>query len=163
MNDIIAKVRLLAKAEVIFFRLHLRRVTRQVTLFLVAALFGLLSLAMLNVALYLFLAPRVDPALAALAVAGLDVLLAVISASVAGRLELGPEAETAALLRDQATNELAADAERLRVKLDDLGQDIKRIRSAVTGSGQAGGTGLPAVFEWITRIVGYLRRNRKRA
>ncbi len=133
MEEMIAKVRLLAKAEVILFRLHLRRVARQVSLVLVAALFGLLALAMLNVAFYLFLAPRFDPALAALAVAGVDVLLAVISVSTAGRLELGPEAEAAVLLRDQASNELAADAERLRVQLDDLGQDIKRIRSAVTG------------------------------
>jgi hypothetical protein len=158
MNEMIAKVRLLAKAEVILFRLHLRRAARKVSLVLVAALFGLLALAMLNVALYLFLAPRVDPALAALAVAGVDVLLAAISVSVAGRLELGSEAEAAASLRDLASNELAADAERLRVQLDDLGQDIKRIRSAVTGNAQPGGIGLQAVFQWIMMIVGYLRR-----
>ncbi len=160
MEEMIAKVRLLAKAEVILFRLHLRRAAYKMSLVLVAALFGLLALAMLNVALYLFLAPRVDPALAALVVAGVDVLLAVISVSVAGRLELGPEAEAAASLRDLASKELAADAERLRVQLEELVQDIKRIRSAVTGNAQPGGIGLPAVFQWIMMIVGYLRRKR---
>jgi hypothetical protein len=160
MEKIIAKVRLLAKAEVILFRLHLRRATRQVSLVLFAALFGLLAVAMLNVALYLFLAPRVDPALAALAVAGVDMLLALVSVSAAGRLKLGPEAEAAALLRDEALNELAADADRLRAQLDDLIQDIKHIRSAVTGNAQPGGIGLPAVFQWIMMLVSYLRGKR---
>jgi outer membrane murein-binding lipoprotein Lpp len=115
---------------------------------------------MLNVALYLFLAPRFDPALAALAVAGLDALLAVVAVAAAIRLELGPEAEAAASIRDIASDELAADAERLRAQLDDLGQDIKRIRAAVTGITQPGGISLPAVFQWLMMLVGYLRGKR---
>jgi type VI protein secretion system component VasK len=160
MEELIAKLRLLAKAETILVRLHLRRAVRQVSFVLAAALFGLLALAMLNIALYLFLAPRIDPALAALAVAGLDALVAVVAVVAASRLELGPEAEAAASLRDLVSNELAADAERLRAQLDDLGQDIKRIRSAVTGLTEPGGIGLPAVFQWLMTLVSYLRRKR---
>ncbi len=160
MDKIIAKVRLLAKAEVILFRLHLQRAARQVSLVLFAALFGLLALVMLNVALYLFLAPRIDPALGALAVAGVDVLLAVVSVTAAGRLKLGPEAEAAALLRDEASNELAADADYLRVQLDDLVQDVKRIRSAVTGNAQPGGISVPTVLQWIMMIISHLRGKR---
>jgi hypothetical protein len=160
MNELIAKLRLIAKAEAILVRLHLRRAVRQVSFVLAAAVFGLLALAMLNVALYLFLAPRFDPALAAFAVAGLDALLAVVAVAAAIRLELGPEAEAAESIRDLASNELAADAERLRAQLDDLGQDIKQIRSAVTGIVQPGGISLPAVFQWLMMLVGYLRGKR---
>ena len=160
MDELIAKLRLLAKAEAILVRLYLRRAVRQVSFVLVAALFGLLALAMLNVAFYLFLAPRIDPAFAALAVAGLDALLAVIAVAAASRLELGPEAEDAESIRDLASDELAADAERLRAQLDDLGQDIKQIRSAVTGIVQPGGINLPAVFQWLMMLVGYLRGKR---
>ncbi|MEK6744237.1 MAG: hypothetical protein AABZ15_11525 [Nitrospirota bacterium] len=160
MDELIAKLRLLAKAEAILVRLHLRRAVRQVSFVLVAALFGLLALAMLNVALYLFLAPRVDPALAALAVAGLDALVAVVAVIVASRLELGTEAEDAESIRDLVSTELAADAERLQAQLDDLGRDIKRIRSAVTGITQPGGIGLPAIFQWLMMLVGFLRRKR---
>jgi hypothetical protein len=160
MEELIAKLRLLAKAEAILVRLHLRRAVRQVSFVLAAALFGLLALAMLNVAFYLFLAPRFDPAWAALAVAGLDALLAVVAVVAASRLELGPEAEAAASIRDLASDELAADAERLRAQLDDLGQDIKRIRAAVTGTAQPGGISLPAVFQWLMMLVGYLRGKR---
>ena len=160
MNELIAKMRLIAKAEAILVRLHLRRAVRQMSLVLIAALFGLLALAMLNVALYLLLAPRIDPALAAFAVAGLDALLAVVAVAAASRLELGPEAEAAASIRDTATIELAADAERLREQLDDLGQDIKRIRAAVTGLVQPGGINLSSIFQWIMMLVGYLRGKR---
>lgn len=160
MEALIAKMRLLAKAEAILVRLHLRRAVRQVSFVLAAALFGLMALAMLNVAFYLFLAPRIDPALAALAVAGLDMLVAVAAVVAASRLELGPEAEAAVSLRDLATTELAADAERLREQLDDLGQDIKRIRSAVTGITHPGGIGLPGIFQWVMMFVSFLRRKR---
>jgi len=160
VDDLIKKLRLLAKAEAILVRLHLRRAVRQVSLVLGAALFGLLALAMLNVALYLLLAPRIDPALAAFAVAGMDLLVGVAAVVAAGRLELGPEAETAEMIRDRASNEIAADAERLRAQLDDLGQDIKRIRAAVTGITQPGGIGLPVIFQWIMMFVTYLRRKR---
>jgi type VI protein secretion system component VasK len=160
MEALIEKMRLLAKAEVILVRLHLRRAVRQVSFVLVAALFGLMALAMLNVAFYLFLAPRIDPALAALAVAGLDTLLAVVAVVAASRLELGPEAEDAASIRDVASRELAADAERVRAQLDDLVQDIKRIRSAVTGITQPGGISLPVIFQWIMMFVTHLLRKR---
>ena len=87
-------------------------------------------------------------------------LLAVVAVAAAIRLELGPEAEAAASIRDIASDELAADAERLRAQLDDLGQDIKRIRAAVTGITQPGGISLPAVFQWLMMLVGYLRGKR---
>lgn len=161
MEKLIVKMRLLAKAEVILVRLHLQRAVRQMSLVLAGALFGLLALAMLNVALYLFLAPRIDPALAALAVAGFDTLVAVIAIAAASRLEVSPEAEAVASIRDQVSNELAADTERLQAQLNDLGQDIKRISSAVTGFTNPGGIGLPAIFQWLMMLAGYLRGRRK--
>jgi hypothetical protein len=161
VDDLITKVRLLAKAEAILVRLHLQRAVRQVALVLAAALFGLLALAMLNVALYLSLAPRIDPALAALAVAGTDLLVGVAAVVAASRLELGPEAEAAESIRDAATQELAADADRLRKQLEGLGEDIKGIRTSISGILQPGGISMPAVFSWLMMLVGFLRRKRK--
>ena len=160
MDDLIKKLRLLAKAEAILVRLHLRRAVRQMSLVLGAALFGLLALAMLNVALYLLLAPRIDPALAAFAVAGMDLLVGVAAVVAAGRLELGPEAETAEMIRDRASSELAADAERLRQQLEGLGEDIKGIRTSISSILQPGGISLTAVFQWLMMLVGFLRRKR---
>lgn len=160
MDDLIVKLRVLAKAEAILVRLHLRRAVRQMSLALAAALFGLLALAMLNVALYLYLSVRMDPALAAFAAAGVDLLIGVAAIIAAGRLELGSEAETAEMIRDRAITELAADAERVRQQLESLGDDIKGIRTSISSILQPGGIGLPAVFSWIMMLVGFLRRKR---
>jgi len=160
MDELIVKLRLLAKAEAILVRLHLQRAVRQVSFVMVAAIFGLLALAMLNVALYLFLASRIDPALAAFAAAGLDLLIGVAAVASAVRLELGSEAEAAEMIRDRAINELASDAERVRRQLEGLGEDIKGIRHSVAGILQPGGFGLSTVFSWIMMLVGFLRRKR---
>jgi hypothetical protein len=160
VNDLIIKLRLLAKAEALLVRLHLRRAVRQVSLVLAAALFGLLALAMLNVALYLVFSPRVGPAPAAFAVAGLDLLIGLVATAAAVRMELGPEAVAVEALRDRVSDEIAADAERLRAQFDDLGKDIKRIRSIMTGIAHPGGIDLPVVFQWLMMLVGFLRRKR---
>ena len=158
MNELIAKMRILAKAETIVARVHIRRAVQQVGLVLAAALFGLLALAMLNAALYLYLAKRFDPALAALAVAGLDLALAMIGLAVASRLELDPDVKEAESLRDRALGELSAEAERLRMQLHALGQDIERIRTAVTGFAQPGGINPTSAFQWLMVLINHFRR-----
>lgn len=160
MDEIFVKLRLLAKAEAILVRLHLRRVVRQVSLVLAAALFGLLALAMLNVALFLYLAPQFGQAHAALAVAVLDLVVAVGAVMAASRVGLGPEAAAAESLRDTVSSQLAADADRLRAQVEDLQQDIKRIRESLSGVVSPGGIGLPMIFQWLMTFVGFLRRKR---
>jgi hypothetical protein len=160
MNDLIVKLRLLAKAEAILLRLHLRRAVKQVSFVIAAALFGLLALAMLNVALYFLFSPRFGQAHAALIVAGLDLLAAVVAVIAASRLGLGPEAEAAETLRDRVSSELAADADRLREQINDLSEDIKRIRAAVTGLTSPGGFDLSMVFQWLMMVVSFLRKKR---
>ncbi len=160
MEDIIRKLRLLAKAEAILVRLYLRRAVRQVSLIMAAALFGFLALAMLNVALYLLLAPRIGAALAAFTVAGIDLLTAVLAVVAAGRLELGPDAAAVETIRDTAMQELAADAERLRKHLENLGDDIRGIRDTVSGILRPGGINMPAIFQWLMMVVGFLRGKR---
>ena len=160
MNEMIAKMRILAKAETILVRLRIRRMVRQASLVLAAALFGFLALVMLNVAFYLYLATRVDPALAALIVGGLDLAIGVFAVVAAGRLDLDPQVKEAEVLRDLASSELSASADRLQAQLNDMGQDIKRIRAAVTGITKPGGTGLTTVFQWLMMFINYLRGKR---
>jgi len=53
------------------------------------------------------------------------------------------------LVRDLAVEGLAADAGRLRAHFTNLSEDIRRIGSALTGFTHPGGSGLPAVFQWL--------------
>jgi hypothetical protein len=83
-----------------------------------------------------------------------------IAVVAAGRLELDPEVKEAESLRDLALSELSAEADHLRIQIDELGHDIKRIRTAVTGITQPGGISQSMVFQWLIMLINYVFRKR---
>ncbi len=160
MDEFPTKVRLLLKAEMILFRLQLRRTVQQAAFYIAAALLAVLAAGMLNIALYLYFAPRLDNAGAALAVAMVDIVLAAAAVVAAGRLRLGPEVDAAKALREAAMAELAEDAERAKTQIADLHDDIKRIRTAVTGFMSFGGVNLTSLFQWVPVLLRALSRRK---
>lgn len=160
MDEFLIKMRLLLKAEMILFRLQLRRTLQQAAFYIAAVLLAVLAAGMLNIALYLYLAPRLDNASAALAVAIVDIVLAVVTVVVAGHLRLGPEVDAVRALREAAMAELIADAERVKTQIADLHDDIKRIRTAVTGFLSFGGVNLASLFQWVPVLLRVLLRRK---
>ncbi len=160
MDELLIKMRLLLKAEMILFRLQLHRTVQQTAFYIAAALLTVLAAGMLNIALYLYLAPRLDNAGAALAVAVVDIALAVVAVVTAGRLRLGPEVAAAKDLREAAMTELAADAERVKAQIAALHDDIKQIRTAVTGVLSFGGINLTSLFQWVPMLLRVLLRRK---
>ena len=160
MDEFLVKMRLLLKAEMILFRLQLRRTVQQAAFFIAATLLAVLAAGMLNIALYLYLAPRYDNASAALAVAIVDMVLAVVAVVVAGRLQLGPEVDAVRALREAAMAELTADAERVKAHIADLHDDIKRIRTVVTGATSFGGINLASLFQLVPVLLRVLLRRK---
>ncbi len=161
MDEFLIKMRLLLKAEMILFRLQLRRTVQQAAFYIAAALLAVLAAGMLNIALYLYLAPRLDNAGAALAVAIVDIVLAVAAVVVAGRLHLGPEVDAVKALREAALAELTADAERVKTQIADLHDDIKGIRTAVNGFLGFGGVDLTSLFQWVPVLLRVLSRRKE--
>ena len=160
MDESLIKMRLLLKAEMILFRLQLRHTVRQAAFYIAAALLAVLAAGMLNIALYLYFAPRLDNGGAALLVAVVDILLAVAAIVVAGRLRLGPEVDAVKDLREATMAELTADAERVKVQIADLHDDIKRIRTAVTGFLSFGDVNLTSLFQWVPVLLRVLLRRK---
>ncbi len=160
MDEFLIKMRLLLKAEMILFRLQLRRTVQQAAFYIAAALLVVLAAGMLNIALYQYFAPRLNNGGAALVVAIVDIVLAVVAIVAAGRLRLGPEVDAAKALREAAMAELTADAERAKAQIADLHDDIKRIRTAVTGSLGFGGVNLTSLFQWVPMLLRVLSRRK---
>lgn len=160
MDEFLIKMRLLLKAEMILFRLQLRRIVQQAAFYIAAALLAVLAAGMLNIALYLYLAPRLDSAGAALAVALVDIVLAVAAIIAAGRLQFGPEVDAVKALRDATLAELTADAERAKTQIADLQDDIKGIRTAVTSFLNFGGVNLTSLFQWVPVLLRILSRRK---
>ena len=161
MNELVVKMRLLAKAELILVRLHLRRTVKQAAFSILAALLAVLAAGMLNLALYVYLSPLLGGAGAALVVAAADLAVAVIVIFLAGRLPLGPEENAANSLRELTMAELSADIDRVRAQIADVSSDIKTIRSALSGFMSLGSLGLPSVLQWLPMLIGLLRRKKE--
>ncbi len=138
MSDIVQKVRVLSRVEIALLKIHLRTLARQALLCAVGLLLTLLAVAMVNAAIYLFLAERLDRDVAALIVAALNAVLAVGLFLMAKRTRPGAEAAVVEEIRDLAVAEIQADAEAVRKKLNDLTQDVQRIRSGFSQIGRGG-------------------------
>jgi len=160
MEEFLVKIRLLLKAEMILFRLQLRRTVLQATFYIAAVLLVVLAVGMLNIALYLYFAPRLDNAGAAFAVAIVDIVLAVVSVVVAGRVRVDPEVDAVNALREATMAKLTEDAERVKTQIADLHDDIKQIRTAVTGFLSFGGVNLTSLFQWVPMLLRVLLRRK---
>jgi len=161
MDELVVKLRLLAKAEFILLRLHLNRAAKQAAFYLIAALMAVLAVGMLNVALYQSLQPMLDRARSALVVAVIDIVLAAIVIKVASRLHLGPEAEAANTLRELTMSELVSDIDRVKNQIADLSADIKQIRSTVSGFSGLSSLGLPSMLQLLPMLLKLFRKKKE--
>lgn len=133
MSDSILKLQILARAELALAKLRARQVATQIVVFVVAIVFGLLGLIMLNLAGYLALCSFVMPATAALIVALANAALAVSLAMAAGRAGASKNEEKLAQeIRTLAQAELNKDITLLKSDIQKVSDDFNRIRSALT-------------------------------
>ena len=160
MDEFLVKMHLLLKAEIILLRLQLSRTIQQAAFYIAAALLAVLAAGMLNIALYLYLAPRLDGASAALAVAMVDIALAVVAVVVASHLRLGPEVDAVRSLREATMANLTVDAERVKTQIAELQDDVKRIRTAVTGFMSFDGVNLASFIQWVPVLLRVLMRRK---
>lgn len=141
MADPILKLQILARSEIALFRLQAKRNAVRTASFVVALVFVMLALAMLNFAGYQALVETRSPAIAALLVAVVDIVIAVIVVLISRGA--GPNEEQEKMvrdIRDLAYNELSADLDEVKVKVSEVTDDVKRIRSSFSAftSGSAG-------------------------
>jgi len=137
MTDPILKLQILARSEMALLKLQAQRNASRTGLLVVALVFMLLTLAMLNFAGYQALAETQSSALAALLVAVIDGVIALIIVLISR--SAGPNQDQEKMvrdIRDLAYNELSADFDEVKAKVTQVTDDVGRIRSgfsAVTG------------------------------
>ena len=144
MSEPMMKLQIIARSEIALAQINGRRVASRSALFSVALVFLLLGLAMMTMALYYALVPKLGEPWAAFTVAMLDMTIGIIFILVARRA--GPsenEEKLAREIRDMAYSELGNDIDQFRGELEQITGDIKRIRSGFTSftSGAAGTLG----------------------
>jgi hypothetical protein len=163
MSDPVLKLKILAHSEITLFRLQARRNATRMGLLVVALVFALLALAMLNFAAYQALAVKKGPAFAALMVALADVLLALILVAVSRGAGTSAEQEKLVRdIRDLAYKELSADVDEVKAGVAQVTEDVQRIRSGFSAfkSGSGGLTGNLSPI--VSLLVGAVKKSRKK-
>jgi len=132
MNSLTRNLNILWRSERLLAEAEWRRSSRQITILVLAGVFGLLALIMLNVAGFYWLATTYGTAQAALAVAVADIVIAAILAVSAQSLKTAPETDMIREFRDSALAEIEADAEAFQTHLVQIRDDVKTIGATVS-------------------------------
>jgi hypothetical protein len=133
MSDSAFKLQLLVRAEIALAKIYARRSMLRAAFIVAALVFVLMALGMLNYAAYLGLLDKFTPGTAALLVAAADVGCAVIIAIIGRRA--GPsesEENMAKEIRDMAYTEVSKDVEEVKLKIEQLTDEVKNIRAGVS-------------------------------
>jgi len=133
MSDSAFKLQLLVRAELALTKIYARRSLFRAAAVAAALAFVLLGLGMLNYAAYLGLLDRYTPGVAALLVASADAACAVVIMLIGRRL--GPsesEENMAKEIRDMAYREVGKDVEEVKLRIDQLANEVKSIRTGVS-------------------------------
>jgi len=156
VSDAMMKMQVLTRAELALAQIRLQRSLRQAAWLAMAGLVGLVSLAMMDVAIYHALTPWRGPALAALAIAVLNGVLAAMFVAVAKRIAANvTEERLAQQMRDLVAAELNNDVEQVRAELAEVSQAARKVRSGLTAVSTV-------PFELGSLVLGNLLRSHKK-
>ncbi len=159
MNETMMHIRLLLRSELMLARSNADRLMSQSKLLIVALGLILITVTMVNVGAYDLLAERYGNANAAFLIAGANAVLAVGLILAASRMQPGKEEEMVREIREFALAELSADAEGIKQDLNQVKDNVERIRTGLSGGG--GGIASAASLAPIAgMVIGALKRRR---
>jgi hypothetical protein len=164
MDETLLKIRVLVRAEMTLAKANTRRMAARSRLYAVAVGMILLTIIMINIAAYEYLATIKSEATAALLVALANGLLAVVVMFAASRIIAGPEEEMVKEIRELALSELSADADCIKQNFAQISSDIERIRSgfsSVSGVFGSGHSGLGSIGPVLGMLTSMLKKRGK--
>jgi len=139
MSDQMMKLQVLTRAELALAQIRLQRTVTRAGWIGGAALVGLVSLVMLDVAAFHALAPSQGPAIAAAILALANAIIAMIFVLMAQRVGTNDsEKKLAQQMRDLAAAEINDDVARVRADLEVVSDSVRQVHSgavALTGMG----------------------------
>ena len=162
MNPLARNVSTLWRLQRSLNEAELRRTSKRITMAVVAGAVGFLALVMLNIAGFSALTINYGNTFSALAVAAVDVLVAVILIVAAQSIKLAPETDTVRELRDSMLADIEADAQTVQNELVQLRDDVKSIGSKVSSFASDPLGNLPSLLVPAINAFTKVRRSSKK-
>ncbi len=140
MNDLIVKLRILARAEVTLFKADAQRRTDQTMLAAISVGCVFVALIFVNMGAFFTLIESDIDSKAAFILAGVNLALAIIPFMLRRQAKPGPSEQMVREIRDMAADEVSKDIQNVSDEIASVGAGIKQLKSGISSFGGGGGS-----------------------
>jgi len=159
-EDFNAKMKLLIKSEKALLSLELKKKSRQTFWIALALLTVLVSLVMLNVTTYLYLADSFSDLQAAAILTGINLAIATLFFFISSRQESTAEAQAIEEIRDFAWEQVSSDFDDIKQNVYEFKESVVRVKKSVDSFSSGTAFGINKIMPVITTLI---ELNKKRS
>ncbi|BAF71799.1 hypothetical protein [Sulfurovum sp. NBC37-1] len=152
-EDFNAKMKLLIKSEKAMLRLEMKKKSRQTFWITLGLLAVLVSLVLLNVTVYLYLAERYTTLQAAAILSGINLTVAALFFFISSRQENTAEAQAIEEIRDFAWEQLSTDLDDVKQNVSEFKESVVKVKKSVDSFTNGTAFGLNKVMPVITTLI----------
>jgi len=152
-EDFNAKMKLLVKSEKAMLNLELRKRSRQTFWIALALLAVLVSLVMLNVTTYLYLADSHSDLEAAAILTGINLAVAALFFFISSRQESAAEAQAIEEIRDYAWEQVSSDLDDMKQNVSEFKDSVVRAKRSVDSLTSGTAFGFNKIMPVITTLI----------
>jgi len=160
MNELIVKLRILARAEVTLFKADAQRRTSQAQLMAISIGCIFVGLVFVNAGLFFLLTESSIDSRAAFILAGGNFALAVVPFLLRKQAKAGPSEEMVREIREMAADEISKDISAFTDEVAAVSSSIKQLKSGISSFGGGGGA-MGALGPVLPLLIDLLKKSRK--
>jgi choline-glycine betaine transporter len=157
-EDFNAKIKLLIKSEKALLSLEMKKKSRQTVWVAFGLVAVLVTLVMVNITAYLYLAATRTPLEAAAILTGLNIAVAVLFFILASRQSVGAEAASIEDIRDFAWEQVSSDLDEVKQQANDFKNSVVKVKKTVDGFTTGDAFGIKKVLPIITTLIDLNKR-----
>jgi len=147
------KMKLLIRSERALVNLEIQKRARQAVWTSLGLLSALISLAMLNIAIYFYFSETSTPSQAAMLLSILDALIAIVLFTISSRQKRSSEADSIEDIRDFAWEQISSDIDDVKQHVTHFKQNIDSVKSSVESFKESDIFGVKKFLPIITALI----------
>ncbi len=152
-QDLNTKLKLLIKSEKALLGLQMRTKSRQTFWIALALLSVLVTLVLLNVTVYLYLAQTRTPLASVAILTGINLAVAALFFFISTRQENLAEAKAIEEIRDFAWEQVSSDIDEMKQGVGDFKESVVKVKKSVDSLTSGTAFGLNKVMPVITTLI----------
>lgn len=160
MNELIVKLRILARAEVTLFKADAQRRANMALLAAMSIGCVFVALIFVNVGAFFALTDSDIDSRAAFILAAANLGLAVIPFLFRRQAKPGPEEQMVREIREMAADEISKDISAVTEEVAAVGSGIRQLRSGISSFGGSGSGALGALGPVLPLVIDLLKKSR---